>query len=468
MKPNYVSALHIRSNPDILHDGACFLKGNQYYSQNVVSKNEQQFKQTLEENANLKPERNIKKYWSNSDEASDSDKQNEDYEENKNGKKRKKIEDEEEQDRIELQEFLSFKPRYFKENVTTRCLKCGIMGHIAVQCTNEAIKDPCYLCGEHEHESNSCPNKLCFICNEMGHQAKDCRLYSQAKSSAFKQGQCQNCFNYGHTKGQCLLVKPNYRHPLYIGQKNINSLKSSQKRCVICSQFGHLFCGNEKRLLNMNIELNKKSEPIPGKDQLNAMLIEDDMDLCSEKESSEEEYDMETNLLFGKRRNLESLESALKKRKNEEVELRKEKSKYLQCLKCGGEHHFNSCEYEYNKGRSFDNCRRNFILARMTTNAERTKFKENWYPHTQDYHQNLHNSSYSSSSPERNKRNQRKEQKRFFSKSDERDKHSKYDKSDQYSKYPKNENLRIKKEREKDKQRRDKYKKPQKWGKFSH
>ena len=59
----------------------------------------------------------------------------------------------------------SITSRYWDKDITTKCYRCGQVGHIEPDCPNQAKPKPCPLCGKTGHDSWSCPNsKICFNC----------------------------------------------------------------------------------------------------------------------------------------------------------------------------------------------------------------------------------------------------------------------------------------------------------------
>ena len=59
--------------------------------------------------------------------------------------------------------------RFFdEEDITTRCYRCGGIGHISTECVNEPLKRACFRCGENGHSSRSCTNEICYNCFSTG------------------------------------------------------------------------------------------------------------------------------------------------------------------------------------------------------------------------------------------------------------------------------------------------------------
>jgi len=63
--------------------------------------------------------------------------------------------------------------RYWQANrkdLTTKCYRCGGVGHVAADCTNAAAVKPCPLCAATDHDMRNCPIKaVCFNCGIPGH-----------------------------------------------------------------------------------------------------------------------------------------------------------------------------------------------------------------------------------------------------------------------------------------------------------
>ncbi|MCL7048894.1 hypothetical protein MKW94_020833 [Papaver nudicaule] len=121
-------------------------------------------------------------------------------------------------------------PRYFdppETHVISTCYNCGEEGHMAVNCTMEKRRKPCFVCGSVEHNAKKCKQgQDCFICKKTGHRAKKCpekdKLITQLSEM------CLRCGDYGHNMFSCF---NNYAP---------EDLKEIQ--CYICKKFGHLCC----------------------------------------------------------------------------------------------------------------------------------------------------------------------------------------------------------------------------------
>jgi len=82
------------------------------------------------------------------------------------------------------------------------CFKCGNLGHIASDCTEERL---CFNCKKPGHESSSCPSprsvasKQCFSCGGVGHIQAECpSLRLQGTNQ-----KCYNCGRFGHIARLC-------------------------------------------------------------------------------------------------------------------------------------------------------------------------------------------------------------------------------------------------------------------------
>ena len=133
--------------------------------------------------------------------------------------------------------------RYWAQDLSTKCRRCGQIGHMEAECSNPAQAKPCPLCAQTTHDLRTCPSKqVCFNCGVPGHVSRDCsqrrglpprRLELPPKSTerfvvclhCHRTGHylcrdlkwfvgleggltCGNCGGFGHVGQQC--DRPNY------------------------------------------------------------------------------------------------------------------------------------------------------------------------------------------------------------------------------------------------------------------
>lgn len=57
---------------------------------------------------------------------------------------------------------------------TSRCYRCKETGHYAMFCTSAPRRNPCWICGETDHDCRDCNADSCFVCDEAGHRWGAC------------------------------------------------------------------------------------------------------------------------------------------------------------------------------------------------------------------------------------------------------------------------------------------------------
>jgi hypothetical protein len=87
------------------------------------------------------------------------------------------------------------KARYWERDITTKCFRCGQVGHMSNNCPNDELKRPCPLCAKTGHDSFSCPlSRICFNCGVPGHVSRDC----PERRGIPRRLVCTKCFISGH------------------------------------------------------------------------------------------------------------------------------------------------------------------------------------------------------------------------------------------------------------------------------
>jgi len=120
--------------------------------------------------------------------------------------------------------------RYYTKDITTKCFRCGEVGHIEANCPNPAKQKPCPLCGQLDHDYRECKlSKICFRCNRPGHINRDCPEIRPLPKPMI----CGICFGSGHHRVSC-------RRGPY------DAPSIPQAKCMVCGSVGHFMCQDMK------------------------------------------------------------------------------------------------------------------------------------------------------------------------------------------------------------------------------
>jgi len=113
-------------------------------------------------------------------------------------------------------------------DLSTKCFRCGGVGHMAAECKNAAKVKPCPLCASTDHDFRACPSKqICFNCGIPGHVSRDCQMPRNMPARRI----CTVCYQQGHHKTQCRQNGALNRPP---------SVQAAV--CLTCGKTGHYLC----------------------------------------------------------------------------------------------------------------------------------------------------------------------------------------------------------------------------------
>jgi len=124
--------------------------------------------------------------------------------------------------------------RYWIHDISTKCNRCGEVGHKEFNCPNDAKAKPCPICGriDDTHKSQwDCPfAKICFNCGIPGHINRDC----PHPRNLPKRILCTLCFRTGHHRWSCSLMGKR--------SSSFGSDQAKDAQCMICHKIGHFIC----------------------------------------------------------------------------------------------------------------------------------------------------------------------------------------------------------------------------------
>jgi len=121
--------------------------------------------------------------------------------------------------------------RYYVQDISTKCFRCGKIGHMEVNCPNPAKLKPCAWCGKIGHDMRDCTlSKVCFRCGCPGHINRDC---PEREAIGRKRIVCGICFGSGHHRVSCQAGP-------------FNAPNVDQAKCMVCGSLGHFMCQEMK------------------------------------------------------------------------------------------------------------------------------------------------------------------------------------------------------------------------------